>query len=89
MQGARSLMLMSLRSTTILVRATENIRVGSLIEYEYSIGSFGHKTSRALALVTDVHRTPNITRSKLQVLSPAPNQGGNLLMSKVTAIVII
>ena len=82
-------MLMSLRSTTILVRATENIRVGSVIEYEYSTNVLGHKTSRALALVTDVHRTPNITRSKLEVLSPAPKQGDKLPMSKVTAIVII
>jgi hypothetical protein len=82
-------MLMSLRSTTILVRATEHIRVGSIIEYEYSTSALGHKTSRALALVTDVHRTPNIKRSKLAVLSPAPKQGDKLPMSKVTAIVIV
>jgi hypothetical protein len=82
-------MLMSMPSTAILVRATENIRVGSVIEYEYSTDSIGIKTSRALALVTEVHRTPNVARSKLQVISPAPKQGDKLLMSKVTAVVII
>ena len=82
-------MLMSLRSITILARATENIRVGSVIEYEYSNSVLGHKTARALGLVTEVHRTDSITRSKLAVISPAPKQGDKLLMSKVTAVVII
>ena len=81
-------MLMSLKSTVIHVRATDNIRPGSLIEYEYATDSLGIKIARALALVIDVHRVPNISRCKLTIITPGPDHG-SVPLAKVTQIIII
>jgi len=79
---------MSLKSTVFHIRATDNIKSGSLIEYEYATDSLGIKIARALALVIDVHRMPNAARSSLTIITPGPDHG-TVPLAKVTQIIII
>ena len=70
-------------------RATDNIRPGSLIEYEYFTDSIGHKTARALALVVRVGRAASVSKSHLEVLSPGPQGHLRVSMSRVCQIIVI
>ena len=81
-------MLISLQSHK-WSRATENIRPGSLIEYEYYTDSLGYKTARALALVVRVARVGSVAKSYVEVVSPAPDSHLRVSMSRVCQIIVI
>ena len=70
-------------------RATDSIRPGSLIEYEYFTDSIGFKTARALALVVRVGRAGSPANSHLEVLSPGPEGHVRVSMSRVCQIIVI
>ena len=81
-------MLISLPSQK-KVRATDTIRPGSLIEYEYFTDSIGFKTARAFALVVRVGRAGSLAKSHLDVLSPGPEGHLRVSMSRVCQIIVI
>ena len=81
-------MLISLQSHK-WSRATENIRPGSLIEYEYYTDNLGYKTARALALVVRVARVGSVAKSYVEVVSPAPDSHLRVSMSHVCQIIVI
>ena len=81
-------MLISLPSQQ-WARATDTIRPGSLIEYEYYTSGSGFKTARAYALVVSVSRQTNVSRSSLRILSSSHEPHVSLRMAKVCQIIII
>ena len=70
-------------------RATDSIRPGSLIEYEYYTDTLGIRTARALALVVRVGRASSVSKSHLEVLSPGPAGHLRVSMSRVCQIIVI
>jgi len=70
-------------------RATDKIRPGSLIEYEYCTDTLGVKTARALAIVVRVARSSSLSKSHLDVLSPGPEGHLRVRMSSVCQIIVI
>ena len=70
-------------------RATEHIRPGSLIEYEYYTDTLGIRTARALALVVRVGRASTASKSHVEVLSPGPHGHLRVRLSDVCQIIVI
>ena len=70
-------------------RATDSIRPGSLIEYEYYTDTLGIRTARALALVVRVGRAGSVSKSHLEVLSPGPEGHLPVSMTSVCQIIVI